>query len=386
MSEQQILEIIFASGFSTAAKLTDVSGRGVGMDMVKSSVEAVGGQIDIHSQVGKGTTFTLRLPKPKSVLIINSLLIECANRLFAIPQDSILHILRIEKEKFETLLQNVASGVVLRYDNTIYPLVNLKEVLKIIDIKENESENIMRKSSDSISSVVEILILQTDTLLYALLVDGIHDSEEIVLKRLSPCFNFHGIYSGATFMGDGTIGLILDVKNVAEVSGIKSNAIASVSKSNRRIFSDDSLHKSENQDYLLFHLDSKAIFGIPLNEVYRLEEINEAKIQHSGAKKVILYRNCVMPIYSIEKLLNLPNKQVDPTQIKEHISIIVTKIFDNFIGLEVPQILDIASGSKELHTEACDRVGIIGNTFIEDKTVTILNLPKVLQNSKFIIN
>ncbi|BBH53845.1 chemotaxis protein CheW [Fluviispira sanaruensis] len=372
MSDRQILEIIFSSGFSTAAKLTDVSGRGVGMDMVKSSVESAGGQIDIESKIGIGTSFKLRLPKPKSVLIINSLLIKCADRCFAIPQDSILHVLRVEQEKYQAMVQKIASGYVLCYNNHLYPILDLKSLLNISDHSHIHDSN---------ENIKEILILQTEKYLYALFVDGIMDSEEIVVKRINSCFNYKGIYTGATFMGDGSVALILDIKNLAEFAGLKIIETKIQQKDDGKKI-DKILSKNDSmQDYLLFNLDSKTLYGVPLNQIFRLEEIRENKVQYCGLERAVLYRESIMPIYSMEKLLNIYPKKLEKENHKENISIIVTQYLDGYMGLEVPQVLDIASGEKNLIDKIRDRIGVIGNTFIQDKTITVLDLPTVIQNS-----
>ncbi len=369
MSEQQTYEIIFASGFSTAAKLTDVSGRGVGMDMVKSSVEAVGGKIEISSKLSEGTTFKLKLPKPKSVLIINSLLVQCLDRCFAVPEDSIVSVLSLEKEKFNQMVQSLSFGNVLSYGNHLYPLLELKKVLKLSQSSLKEEKTIF-----------DILILQVDHFRYALEVDGILDSEEIVLKRLNPCFNYKGIYAGATFMGDGSIGLILDVKNIALAAGVKLENIKdeiSAVKINHNIIKE----KSSLINYLLFKIESKSIYGIPLKNVFRLEEIEKSKVQFSGSNMVITYREGIMPIYSMENILKLSKKSDLIDDSRDQLSVIVLENIEGYMGFEVPKIIDIVLGNIEIQKEVRDRVGVLGNTFIQDQTVTILDMPTVLSKT-----
>ncbi|APJ03137.1 chemotaxis protein CheW [Silvanigrella aquatica] len=377
MTEQQIFEIIFSSGFSTASKITDVSGRGVGMDMVKTSVKSVGGSIQIDSILGKGTTFIMRLPKPKSVLIINSLLIKCGDQCFAIPQDSILHVIHIEKEQYHNLVQKIADGFVIRADNTLYPLVNLQKVLSISGFsKESKLEKY--------AEIMEILIVQSENFMYALQVDEILDSEEIVLKSINSCFNYKGIYAGATFMGDGSIGLILDIKNIAELSGIKSLSSYQKNLNTEKVFSKilkTSEEISTTQNYLLFHAESKSIFGIPLDQVFRLEEIPKKQIQMSGCEEVVIYRDAIMPIYVVDKILNLKYNKTELKTQKDVISVIVTRNENGYKGLVVSEVLDIALGDKEYSKEIVDREGISGNTFILDKNVTILDMKKIF-NSK----
>lgn len=373
MSEQQILGIIFASGFSTAAKVTDVSGRGVGMDMVRSSVEVVGGQILIESRVGLGSTFHMRLPIPKSVLIINSLLVEAAGRSFAVPQDAIIRVIRIEPKQFGEMLQSAASGLVLRCDDELFPLVTLRDLLQIGGVTPVAP-------AAATTEVIEVLILKSENAAYALRVDGISDSEEIVVKRIQSYFNPRGVFGGATFMGDGTVGLILDVNGIADLSGIKSNTLAKdTSKAKPPEQGTAKVGGVSARNYLLFQLGSKALFGVPLEQVFRLEEIDHRKVQRSGAERVVVYRDGIMPILSVEKLLKL--SAVGPTTTakpQERIPTIVAKGKDGYFGLEVSTVVDIATSDSEVSDTVRDRRGVVGNAFIRDHNVTILDLPTVL--------
>jgi two-component system chemotaxis sensor kinase CheA len=229
-------------------------------------------------------------------------------------------------------------------------------------------------------NVFDILILQTDHFTYALQVDGILDSEEIVLKRLNPCFNYKGIYSGATFMGDGSIGLILDVKNIALASGIKLESIKSEMS---KIKLNQNLVKENNSliNYLLFKIESKSIYGIPLKNVFRLEEIDKSKIQYLGSNKVITYRDGIMPIYSMENILNLSKKSDLIDEQRDQLSVIVLENIEGYMGFEVPKIIDIVLGENDIKKEVRDRIGVLGNAFIQDHTVTILDMPSVLMKT-----
>jgi two-component system chemotaxis sensor kinase CheA len=298
MNDQQILSIIFAPGFSTAAKVTDVSGRGVGMDMVRSSVEAVGGQISINSKPGIGSTFNLKLPIPKSVQIITALIIETSRQSFAIHQDVIIRVLRIEPSKKNDLIQMASKGRTLRSEDTTLPLVQLSNILAL----PQRQEYVGNPPTHSITSV---LIVESGGLRYALEVDDIHDAEEIVVNRISPNFNPKSAFAGATFMGDGTVGLIIDVKGIAELAGIRAlNETKKVSRTQDIDPQTDRI-KSTKKDILLFKLASKATYGIPIEQVYRLEEFEASKIKLSGAERVVIYRDGIMPLYAMEKLLKL---------------------------------------------------------------------------------
>jgi len=392
LSDQQLAEVIFKSGFSTAEKVTDISGRGVGMDMVKSSVEAVGGKITIESKPGEGASFTMKLPIPKSILIITSLLVEAGDRVFAVPQDSIRRVLRIEPHKFKSMVAMASLGRTLCCEGEIYPLVSLHQILGI----PPKQESLHDPDAKEVQGTIEILILETDRLRYALQVDNIQDAEEIVVKGIQSYFNTRSAFAGATFMGDGTVGLILDVKGLAKLSGIEAQqenteATAMESANSATDISDGA---DESRSFLLFRLSNKALFGVPLEQVFRLEEFDSSKVQRSGGERVIIYREGVMPLHSFDSLLNLSTRGQPalsagkPTP--EHltaagtrrITAIVAKGKNGFHGLEVESIVDIAESSGGLIDSVRDRIGVVGNTFIRDHNVTIIDIDKVITKSQ----
>jgi len=384
MSPQQIFAIIFASGFSTAVDVSDVSGRGVGMDMVKTSVTAVGGIISIDSQVGSGSTFTLRLPVPKSVLIITSLVVECAGRVFALPQDSIQRVLRIDLALAPDAVQMASLGKTLRLDDHIYPLVSLRSILSL-DVSAAQNQDITVTAASA--EILSILILRSEDLEYALLVDRIHDAEEIVVKSINSYFNPKSAFAGATFMGDGSVGLILDITGIAKLANLDSkragatNAEAMTQRPSTAIAAPEKL-----QNFLLFKLKGKALFGVPLDQVFRLEELDSTKIKRSGAERVVIYRDSVMPLLAFDCLLNLGSTKEGLSSetagpLRSRIPTIVAKGTDGYFGLEVESVIDIAESESEVSPAIRDRKGIIGNTFIRNHNVTIVDLEKVLSKT-----
>lgn len=375
MSPQDVLGIIFASGFSTAAKVTDVSGRGVGMDMVKSSVEAVGGRIHIESTPGHGTTFELRLPVPKSVLIINSLIVVAGGQTFAVPQDTIVRVLRIKADERAAMIQDAASGRVLRTDDQIFPYIDLADVL--------QTSNGGGEPTGGDCEVTEVLLLKSETLSYALRVDAIMDSEEIVVKRTSDYINPRGAFGGATFMGDGSVGLILDVKGLGQIADLK--AVRGRADAARAVIAESSIVPSDLQTFLLFKLDANGIYGVALDQVFRLEEIEAVRVQRSGGgDRVVVYRDQVMPLISVRKVLKLSpaaGAEVRRAAGRERISTIVARTHNRFLGLEVAAVIDIASAEQGISNSVRDRMGIAGNAFIRDRNVTIIDLAELIRLS-----
>jgi two-component system chemotaxis sensor kinase CheA len=365
MSDYEIMELIFLPGFSTAANVTDISGRGVGMDMVRASVAAVGGQIKIKSTLGQGSSFSLHLPIPRSILIINSLLVSTSNRQFAIPQDDILRVLRIDPEEFDQYLLQAGGGKVLFWQNQLYPLIHLNQVLKIPDSS-------LQKSPPTI----DILILKSEHFCYALQVENILDIEEIVVKRIQDCFNYKSIFSGATFLGDGQVGLILDGKNIGKISDILNTykSIQSTNRVNEHLISPES---EQHSDYVLFKINSKTIFGAPLKDVYRLEFFENNSIQRCAGKSIIVYRDTLMPLVKCEDLLNLKSAHSPTPAQSKTLSALVIQKNQHYIALQVDELLDIARTQFKIDRQIRDRPEILGNVQIDAKTVTIIDLEDI---------
>lgn len=370
MTESEIMNLIFLPGFSTAAKVTDISGRGVGMDMVKASVEGVGGDIKIKSTLGQGSSFSLHLPIPRSILIINSLLIRTSNRQFAIPQDDILRVLRIAPEEFSQYLLHASEGKVLCWQDQIYPFIHLNEVLKI-------QETIHREFSPTI----DILILKNEQFCYAMQVDNILDIEEIVVKRIHDCFNFEAIFSGATFLGDGQIGLILDAKNIGKIANIlhPQKSLKSKNRDHEHLESLQSIH---HDDYVLFKINSKAIFGAPLTGVFRLESFEPNAIHQSAGRKIIMYRDTLMPLVTVDNILNFDTEKPPVFDNTKTMSALVIQKNNHYIALQVTELLEIATTEHKLDTKIRDRPEILGNVQIDQKNITIIDL-ECIKNRHF---
>lgn len=372
MSTQETLGLIFASGFSTAAQVTDVSGRGVGMDMVRSSVESVGGRIDIDSKIGHGTTFTLTLPVPKSVLIINSLLVGADGREYAIPQDALVRLFRFEGDARAQSIQESASGRVLRVENCVYPLLSLRSLIRAPATLAVDCER------------CEVLLLRSEGLVYALEVDEIRDSEEIVVKPLPACFNPRQLYAGATFLGDGTVGLILDVKSLAEIGGLSADSASRPAQSTN--VTSVAQPQPPKDELILFTLDCPGVFGTPLARVFRLEDISTRDVKIAGERPVVIYREQVMPILTLRKALNLPAAATPPshavdTSEVESFKTLVTKSPKGFVGLRVKDILDIATPTSDIMQDFAPRPGIQGSTIIRHSPVAVVDLDTVVENT-----
>ena len=296
MSNRELVSLIFMPGFSTVEKVSDISGRGVGMDVVKTNFEKFGGVIETNSEVGKGTTITVRLPL--TLAIIPSIIIIVQGYRFAVPQVNLEEIVRVKGETNKTRIERIKGNEVLRLRGHLLPLVRLADVLKIPrkivnpvtkEVLKDKRMNIAdRRSGETPASdkiqeqrkgqerrknieVLNILVLKVGGSHYGLIVDRVMDTEEIVVKPLSKFIKGVGAFSGNTIMGDGKVALILDVQGIARLANLKFNDIEEISKADEASLARREL--LEKQYILLFTVHEKEVFVLPMSMVARLEKI-----------------------------------------------------------------------------------------------------------------
>ena len=360
MGRKKILSLILAPGFSTAEAVTEYSGRGVGMDMVQSSVNAIGGRIDIDSESGKGSQFSFRLPIPRSVLIINSLLVSVRSRIFNIPQDNIARLIRLDEEKKKTMLRKAQNTDVLDLEGSLLPLVRLEEVLFT-----GEGEEPAEVSPEEHGELC-IVVVKSETINYGLIVDSIEDAEEIVVKPLARHLNKHKIFSGATFAGDGKVGLILDVDGIAEKTRIADESAAA---------GDDSAQAEDQtrqtRDYLMFTLDSRGQYATPLQQVFRLEEMRRTEIKSLIEGDGIIYRGVVCPLIYCNQKLGLPDA---PPVDSDILNVLMVQDDQNYYGIVIREIQEITSTDRDVIRSLTGMPFTIGTIEIKEKVVTILDL------------
>lgn len=360
MSPSKIFSLILEPGFSTAQQVTDLSGRGVGTDMVKGSVERIGGWIDIYSEINKGSEFVLNLPIPKSVVIISTLFISVRGSMFAISRDHIVRLLKLDDENHRSLIRKLDSSEALELDNELLPIVRLEDILQLEREQKNEPKH--------------LIVLRSKTLKYALLVDEIHEIEDTVLKSLDRSFHQLKIFSGATFLGDGSVGLILDVDGIGEVSGIEEFT----KEINEQSFTRE--NEKEVRSYLSFSLNAKGSFAIDLSHVYRLENIEKSDIQYIGDQAVTIYRNRSMPIFDIQEILGLDGEPSSAT--REHLPCFIIDWGGHFAALYVEEILDPISSDCPLTDNLSGIGGIHGNIICNETTYNIIDIEVLLKKTK----
>jgi len=366
MTEREILNLIFLPGFSTAAKITNVSGRGVGMDVVKTNIEKIGGTVDLQSKFGEGTTLRIRIPL--TLAIIPALVITSGGDRFAIPQVSLLELVRLEPEQARKGIESIRGTPVYRLRGNLLPLVNLNKQLRT-------------ETPDGLNDgTVNIVVLQADERQFGLVVDEINDTEEIVVKPLGKLFKGLTTFAGATIMGDGRVALILDVMGLALNSNVVSDS------------KDSAVHESESkikdtgspkQAMLLFRVSDTRRMAVPLSQVARLEEFPRSVIEYSGGQQAVQYRSQIMPLISLSEALADPRLQLAANSQPEKptgdtIQVIVYTSNESSIGLVVDRIVGVVEEALVVQRNIV-RPGVLGSVVIEKKVTELLDVESVIR-------
>ncbi len=369
MSDHEAIQLIYRPGFSTAEKITGVSGRGVGMDVVKTNIERAGGTIDVTSRPGQGTAVHIKIPL--TLAIIPGMVVEGGGERFVIPQVSLVELVRLEEEQALERIERIHDAPVCRLRGKLLPLVYLNETLKLQGSSETSSEG--RDQS------VNIVVLQAEDRQFGLVVDGIRDTQEIVVKPLGKQLKGLAAYSGATVMGDGRVVLILDVLGVARLAGLTANQFAAEARAAAAAASgsDSDSRTSERQALLLFRSPGFERMAVPLSLVSRLEEFPSTRVERSGGRPVVQYRDRILPLVSME---SLDGSSLGDDSSADPLQVIVFLDGGRGMGLVVGEILDIIDESVQVRKKA-HRRGLLGSAVIGGQVTDFLDLHAVIDAS-----
>lgn len=355
LSDREALNLIFQPGFSTAKQVTNVSGRGVGMDVVKSHIEKIGGAVDISSRPGEGTTVKLKIPL--TLAIIPGLVITSGGERFVIPQVSLLELIRLEGDSSEKHIEHVHGTPVYRRRGSLLPIAYLNEVLGL--------------QSSERSDVVNMVVLQAEDRQFGLVVDGINDTQEIVVKPLGKQLKGLTVYAGATIMGDGRVALILDVLGVGQSSGV----LAESREQARAAAEQKAQAGNEQQRLLLFRAGSFDRLAVPLSLVARLEEFPAASIEHAAGRPVVQYRNRILPLVPLRSVLE--STAADAELESDVVQVVVFNDGDRSIGLVVDQILDVVEDVVTARQKTRHN-GLLGSGVVGKRVADFLDLNYVI--------
>jgi two-component system, chemotaxis family, sensor kinase CheA len=365
MSEREIFNLIFLPGFSTAQKVTNVSGRGVGMDVVKTNVERIGGNVDVQSSMGKGTTVRVKIPL--TLAIIPALVVTCGGDRYAIPQVSLLELVRLEAAQASTAIEMVHGAPVYRLRGRLLPLVYLSRELQL---GENGNH----------ADAVNIVVLQADDRHFGLVVDEINDTEEIVVKPLRKQLKTVKTFAGSSIMGDGRVALILDVLGLAQRASV-------VSESRERPVAGKAAEvagtEGDKQAFLLFAGPGDSRMAIHLSTLARLEEFSISQVEISGSQWVTQYRGQILPLVRLAVVLEerrhrLRALQAPPAQDSGPLQVLVLNHEGRSFGLVVERILDIVEARADVKSKAT-RPAVLYTVVIGDRVTELLDIPAILQ-------
>jgi two-component system chemotaxis sensor kinase CheA len=356
LSDREVLNLIFQPGFSTAQTVTNLSGRGVGMDVVKSHIEKIGGAVDVFSRAGEGATVKIKIPL--TLAIIPGLVITSGGERFVIPQISLLELIRMDGDSTEKHIEYVHGTPVFRRRGSLLPIAYLNQVLGL--------------KSAGRAEAVNIVVLQAEDRQFGLVVDGINDTQEIVVKPLGKQLKGLTLYAGATIMGDGRVALILDVLGIGQGSGV----FAAHHEQARASGPQKAQSEIEQQRMLLFQAGSFERLAVPLSLVARLEVFPQSAIEHAGAGHVVQYRDRILPLVSLRAVLESGGRneglQADPVQV------VVFNDGDRSVGMVVDQILDVVEEAVAVRQKT-GRKGLLGSAVIGKRVTDFLDLNEIIQ-------
>jgi two-component system, chemotaxis family, sensor kinase CheA len=347
MSEQQIYQFVFRAGFSTAEKVTSVSGRGVGMDVVRTNIEKIGGSIELTSSPGQGSTITVKIPL--TLAIVSALIVAAGGQRFALPQICVMELVRVGGSG-DAKIETIRETPLLRLRDRLLPLIDLQTLLRTA----NGS-----RGTEGISENLEafVIVTQVGQLRFGVIVDEVFDTEEIVVKPVNPMLRGIRFYAGNTILGDGGVVMILDPNGIAQAIGQQTAQVDSEAQATE--------HDVGNKTRLLvFRADKITIKAVPLDLVARLEEVDLASVERAEDRPMIQYRGRLMPLVPCDPAFQWPTEGRRP--------VLVFADHGQAMGLVVEEIVDIVEQQVVVELSA-QRPGVVGSALVEGKATEIVD-------------
>ena len=344
MSDQQILQFIFQAGFSTAEKVTSVSGRGVGMDVVRTNVERIGGTIEMDSVAGRGTTFLIKIPL--TLAIVSALIVETASQRFAVPQINVIELVRASAHS-GIRIETIKDAPVLRLRDRLLPLVSLRKLLGL-----GEQEDARDRF---------ILVAQVGAFTFGIVVDRVFDTEEIVVKPVAPILRGNPFYAGNTILGDGSVIMILDPNGISNAAG----------QGKQHTDTADTQSVAHGQQtggqtsVLLFRAGGSELKAVPLESVARIEEVDAPSIEYVGGRPVVQYRDHLMPLITIDPGHQWKDQGKQP--------LLVFDRDGRSLGIVVDEVVDIARDRVSIDLTARTE-GLLGSAIVAGKATDLIDI------------
>ncbi|MCG8473122.1 MAG: chemotaxis protein CheW [Desulfobacterales bacterium] len=402
MGEKEKVGLIFTPGFSTARQVTDVSGRGVGMDVVKTNLDKLGGIIDIHSRPGKGTTILIKLPL--TLAIIPSQIVSVESERYAIPQVNLDELLRIPAAQVKERIEKVGNADVVRLRGALLPLLRLTDLLDIeptfvhpvdgkvhpdkrqtlADRRQKPPESLpeeakeMRKGTSErrfhSNNAINIAVVSAGNFKYGLVVDELRDSEEIVVKPLGRHLSRCNGYAGATIMGDGRVALILDVASLAKIGSLNETSMKTLTVAQKEARQDHTNAGVDRTALLTFKSGKNEHFAAPLSLVERIERIKATDIEEVGGRRVIQYRGGTLPLNEISEVAN-----VSPVPQDAQYEVVVFRVGGRETGLLVTPPVDAVEVDLNVDASTLKQPGIMGSLIVDGHTTLMVDIFEIVK-------
>jgi two-component system chemotaxis sensor kinase CheA len=398
LTQKQKMELIFLPGFSTSDEITDISGRGVGMDVVKTNVERLRGQIDIESVQGQGTCIHLIIPL--TLAIVPSMIVGVSDARFAIPQVNVKEMIYLEPGQIHSKVEKIAGAEVLKLRNQLIPVIRLRNVLSVptfVDhpdshqpVKEKRKAIAERRSLETDNKpsdrkqpdmrcatqdrrknqwdAMYVVILKLGSHHFGLCVDVVYDSEEVVVEPLDHYLKHLKYYAGATVLGDGRVTMILDVPGIAAEEQLNFDALPK-----RPAISDAALESrkqdaQQSDDLIVFGHNSNEFFALPLAQISRLEQVTCSEIHHSGGQAFYDRNGQVVPLFSLDMFLSV--SQIKPDT---DMCIIFPKHTEAPLGIMVSQVLDTIKMEAVICDDTAASRLVTGKMFVDNQMIQVLD-------------
>jgi two-component system chemotaxis sensor kinase CheA len=368
LTDGELANLIFLPGFSTAEQVTNISGRGVGMDVVKANVEQVGGTVEVQTREGAGSTFTLKMPL--TLAIVPALIVRCAQNRYAVPQVNVIELVRIGQGRDHQQLEYIHGAPVYRLRGNLLPIVFLEEAFGG-HVQHGLPELAAANDNDGDGPARFLAVLQTSGRQFGLVVDAVLDQQEIVVKPLPRLLSHTGAFAGATLLGDGRVALILDVLGIATRAGLVSE-LREEAPIERR----DPLAQQEGgRTLLLIRGANDTRLAVPLDQVSRLETIDRAQVEVGGTHDVVQYRGDIMPLVTTSDVVPDIRMRGDSSgdATSGPLSVVVLGVGGRPLGLVVEDVLDVVEAPGELKRLGA-RSGVVGTIVVQERVTEVLDL------------
>ena len=354
-TEAQLHKLIFAPGFSTAEKITSVSGRGVGMDVVKTNIDQIGGTIDLKSAPGRGSTVSIKIPL--TLAIVPALIVQSGGERYAIPQVAVVEL--VHRGSSTNLVEEINGALVLRLRDKLLPLLSLSQLLQLP--KREAAEGASEAETEAF-----VVVMQVGNSLFGIVVDDVLHTEDIVVKPVAASLRDIKVLGGNTILGDGSVILILDPNGIADSIGATREERTIDDFSRKEATIEDA---AKSVSMLMFRSGSAALKAVPLSLVTRLEEVDAEKIEFSSGRPMVQYRGGLMPLVPADENAKLRTGSAQP--------LLVFTDGGRSVGLIVDEIVDIVEDRLEIKV-ASETPGVLGSAIIREQAAEVIDVAHFL--------